>query len=161
MRASRSSAALKPERAGILAVVQEQQTADRLQGICRDMQLDDELVIADTLDAALRRIRSGYAPRVLRLDLADAAAPIADVSSARTVGGAELKIVVLGALNDVALFRDLLAAGANDYLVKPPNRETLSAALEKRSHAPGTGSLCLPGAAAASARRRPPSPAPG
>jgi pilus assembly protein CpaE len=138
MRASRSSAALKPERAGVLAVVQEQQTADRLQGICRDMQLDDELVIADTLDAALRRIRSGYAPRVLLLDLADAAAPIAEVSSARTVGGAELKIVVLGALNDVALFRDLLAAGANDYLVKPPNRETLSAALEKRSHAPGT-----------------------
>ena len=139
MRASRSAAALKPERTGVLAVVQEQQTVDRLQGICRDMQLDDELIIADTLDAALRRIRSGYGPRVLLLDLADAAAPIAEVSSARTVGGAELKIVVLGALNDVALFRDLLAAGANDYLVKPPTRETLSAALEKRSHAPGTG----------------------
>jgi pilus assembly protein CpaE len=138
MRASRSSAALKPERAGVLAVVQEQQTVDRLQGICRDMQLDDELIFADTLDAALRRIRSGYGPRVLLLDLADAAAPIAEVSSARTVGGADLKIVVLGALNDVALFRDLLAAGANDYLVKPPTRETLSAALEKRSHAPGT-----------------------
>ena len=139
MRASRSAAALKPERTGVLAVVQEQQTVDRLQGICRDMQLDDELIFADTLDAALRRIRSGYGPRVLLLDLADAAAPIAEVSSARTVGGADLKIVVLGALNDVALFRDLLAAGANDYLVKPPTRETLSAALEKRSHAPGTG----------------------
>jgi pilus assembly protein CpaE len=138
MRASRSSAALKPERAGVLAVVQEQQTVDRLRGICRDMQLDDELVIADTVDAALRRIRSGYIPRVLLLDLGDLAAPIAEVSAARTVGGAELKIVALGALNDVALFRDLLAAGANDYLVKPPTRETLSAALENRSHAPGT-----------------------
>jgi pilus assembly protein CpaE len=138
MRASRASAALKPERAGVLAVVQEQQTVDRLQGICRDMQLDDELITADTLDAALRRIRSGYAPRVLLLDLADASAPIAEVSSARTVGGPELKIVALGALNDVALFRDLLAAGANDYLVKPPTRETLSTALEKRSHASGT-----------------------
>jgi pilus assembly protein CpaE len=138
MRASRASAALKPERAGVLAVVQEQQTVDRLQGICRDMQLDDELITADTLDAALRRIRSGYAPRVLLLDLADASAPIAEVSSARTVGGPELKIVALGALNDVALFRDLLAAGANDYLVKPPTRETLATALEKRSHAPGT-----------------------
>ena len=138
MRASRSSAALKPERAGVLAVVQEQQTADRLQGICRDMQLDDELVILDTVDAALRRIRSGSIPRVLLFDLADSAAPIAEISAARTVGGAELKIVALGALNDVALFRDLLSAGANDYLVKPPTRETLSAALEKRSHAPGT-----------------------
>jgi len=139
MRASRSAATLKPERAGVLAVVQESQTVDRLQGICRDMQLDDELLITDTVDAALRRIRSGHIPRVLLLDLADSAAPIAEISAARSVGGAELKIVVLGALNDVALFRDLLAAGANDYLVKPPNRETLSAALEKRSHAAGTG----------------------
>src|SRR5438552_13916129 len=97
MRGSRSAAALKPERAGVLAVVQEQQTVDRLQGICRDMQLDDELITADTLDAALRRIRSGYAPRVLLLDLADASAPIAEVSSARTVGGHELEIVELGA----------------------------------------------------------------
>ena len=138
MKASRSSAALKPERAGVLAVVQEPQTVDRLQGICRDMQLDDELVVTDTVDAALRRIRSGHIPRVLLLDLADSAAPIAEISAARSVGGAELKIVALGALNDVALFRDLLSAGANDYLVKPPTRETLSAALEKRSHAPGT-----------------------
>ena len=67
MKASRSSAALKPERAGVLAVAQEQQTIDRLQGICRDMQLDDELVIVDTVDAALRRIRSGQGHRPHRL----------------------------------------------------------------------------------------------
>jgi pilus assembly protein CpaE len=119
--------------------MQEQSMIERLQGISRDMQLDDELVVADTLDAALRRIRSGFAPRLLLVDLAEVSAPIADVSSARTVGGADLKIVALGAVNDVTLFRDLLAAGANDYLVKPPTRETLSAALEKRSHAAGTG----------------------
>jgi pilus assembly protein CpaE len=138
MRGSRAAAALKTERTGLLAVMQEQSMIDRLQGICRDMQLDDELVVADTLDAALRRIRSGFAPRVLLVDLGDVAAPIAEVSSARTVGGADLKIVAFGAVNDVTLFRDLLAAGANDYVVKPPTRETLSAALEKRSHAPGT-----------------------
>src|SRR5207253_9877074 len=103
MRGSRSAAALKPERAGVLAVMQEQRTVDRLQGICRDMQLDDELVVADTLDAALRRIRSGYSPRVLLLDLAEVAAPIAEVGSARTVGGTDLKIVALGAVNDVTL----------------------------------------------------------
>ena len=139
MRASRSAAALKTERTGVLAVVQEQAMLDRLQAICRDLQLDDELVATDTLDAALRRIRSGYVPRVLLLDLAEAAAPIAEISSARTVGGAELKIVALGNVNDVALFRDLLSAGANDYLVKPPTRETLAAALEKRSAAAAMG----------------------
>ena len=122
----RSAAAPKPERAGVLAVLPEQQTADRVQGIMHELQLDDELVVTDTLDAALRRIRSGYAPRILLLDLADTAAPIAEVNSARTVGGAELKLITLGIVNDVTLFRDLLAAGANDYLVKPATRETLS-----------------------------------
>ena len=139
MKASRSAAALKPERSGVLAVLQEQPMADRLQGLLHELQLDDELTVSDTLDAALRRIRSGYAPRVLFLDLAESAAPITEVNSARTVGGAELKLVALGIVNDVTLFRDLLAAGANDYLIKPATREALSAALEKRSAAAGTG----------------------
>ena len=139
MRGLRSAAAPRPDRAGVLAVVPEQQMADRLQGLMHELQLNDELVIIDTLDAALRRIRSGYAPRVLVLDLAESAAPIAEISSARTVGGADLKLVALGIVNDVTLFRDLLAAGANDYLVKPATRETLSAALEERSASAVTG----------------------
>src|SRR6516165_6351570 len=139
MMGFRSAAAPKPDRAGVLAVVQEQPMADRLQGLMHELQLDDELVISDTLDTALRRIRSGYAPRVMLLDLADSAAPIAEVNTARAVGGAELKLVALGIVNDVTLFRDLLAAGANDYIVKPAPREVLSAALEKRSTNTGTG----------------------
>ena len=59
MRASRSAAAQKPEREGILAVMQQQPLLDRVQEIVREMQLEDELVVTDTLDAALRRIRSG------------------------------------------------------------------------------------------------------
>jgi len=37
--------------------------------------------------------------------------------------------------NDVALFRDLLSAGASDYLVKPPTREALAGVLERQSAA--------------------------
>jgi pilus assembly protein CpaE len=139
MRGFRSAAATKSERAGVLAVMQQQPMLDRVLEIIREMQLDDELVVSETLDAALRRIRGGYLPRVLLLDLADAAAPIAEVSSARTLGGAELKLVALGNVNDVSLFRDLLAAGCNDYLVKPATREALAAALEKGSAAAASG----------------------
>jgi pilus assembly protein CpaE len=42
---------------------------------------------------------------------------------------------VLGTVNDVALFRDLLSAGASDYLVKPPSREALAGVLERQSAA--------------------------
>jgi pilus assembly protein CpaE len=138
MKSLRSTAALTPEREGILAVLQEQTTIDRVEGAIRELQLDDELTVEDTLDAALRRIRSGSAPRVLLVDLGESAAPIAEVSAARAVGGLDLKLVVLGTVNDVALFRDLLSAGASDYLVKPPSREALTTALEKRSAGMGT-----------------------
>jgi pilus assembly protein CpaE len=126
-------AAKTAPREGVLAILQEQATLDRLQDVIRELQLDDELIVTDTLDAALRRLRAGYAPRILVVDIADLAAPITEIGAARAVGGPELELVALGAVNDVALFRDLLAAGANDYLVKPPSREALATVLEKRS----------------------------
>ena len=133
MKSLRASDALKPEREGILAVLHEPSTIDRIQGVIRELQLDDELSVTDTLDAALRRIRSGSTPRILLIDVGDSTAPIAEVSAARAVGGADLKLVVLGTVNDVSLFRDLLSAGASDYLVKPSTREALTAVLEKTS----------------------------
>jgi pilus assembly protein CpaE len=137
MKSLRASAALKPEREGILAVLHEPSTIDRIQGVIRELQLDDELSVTDTLDAALRRIRSGSTPRILLIDLGESTAPIAEVSAARAVGGVDLKLVVLGTVNDVALFRDLLSAGASDYLVKPSTRDALAAVLEKTSAAVG------------------------
>jgi pilus assembly protein CpaE len=132
MIGTQSAAALKPEREGILAVLQERSIIDRVQGVIRELQLDDELTVADTLDDALRRIRAGLAPRILLVDLGESTAPIAEVSAARAVGGPDLKLLILGTVNDVALFRDLLSAGASDYLVKPPTRDALAAVLEKR-----------------------------
>ena len=119
----------------------------RRSTVCKESsaswQLEDELTLDPTLDAALRRIREGAAPRVLILDLSDSTAPIAELSAARSVGGADLKILALGTVNDVGLFRDLLSAGASDYLVKPVSRESLAISLEKRggtaTGGPGAG----------------------
>jgi pilus assembly protein CpaE len=132
--------AQKREGLGVIAILQDQPTLERIQAIVRELHLDDELSLEPTLDAALRRMREGESPRVLILDLSDSAAPIAELSAARTVGGEDIKIVALGVVNDVALFRDLLAAGATDYVVKPVSREALAAALEKRSSTSAAGS---------------------
>jgi len=131
VKSPRQAAAAKPARDGILAVTHDQPTLDRLEGVIRELQLDDELSISDTPDLALRRIRSGIAPRVLLLDIADLPAPIAEIGAARAVGGADLALIGLGTVNDVALYRDLLAAGANDYLIRPPTRDALAAVLQK------------------------------
>ncbi len=130
--AERSTApARKTERAGVIAIVHDQVTLDRIQGVIRELQLDDELSFEATLDAALRRLHEGLNPRVLVIDLSESAAPISELSAARAVGGTDLKILVLGSVNDVSLYRDMIAAGATDYLVKPPAREQLVALFEK------------------------------
>jgi pilus assembly protein CpaE len=125
------ASARKPERAGIIAIVHDQATLDRVQGVIRELQLDDELSFEPTLDGTLRRIHEGAAPRVVVMDLSESQAPISELSAARAVGGSELKILALGTVNDVGLYRDMIAAGATDYLVKPPGREQLTAVFEK------------------------------
>lgn len=131
----------KSERAGVVAIVHDQVTLDRIQGVIRELQLDDELSFEATLDAALRRLHEGQNPRVLVIDLSESTAPISELSAARAVGGADLKILVLGAVNDVSLYRDMIAAGATDYLVKPPAREQLAALFEKNTGGGSTGGL--------------------
>jgi pilus assembly protein CpaE len=132
--------AARKEGHGVAAVLEDQATLDRVQGIMRELRLDEELVLEPTLDAVLRRMREGYTPRVLILDLSDSAAPIAELSAARSVGGSDLKILAFGTVNDVSLFRDLLAAGATDYLVKPVNREALTSSLETQKATASNGS---------------------
>jgi len=138
---SAPAAEKKVEREGIVAVLQDQPTYDRLQAIVRELQLDEEPQLEPSLEAALRRIREGAPPRVLILDLSDSASPIAELSAARSVGGTDLKLLALGTVNDVGLFRDLLQAGASDYLVKPISRESLAAGLEKERTGGGPTNL--------------------
>jgi len=137
-----TATARKAERAGIVAIVHDQATLDRIQGVIRELQLDDELQFEATLDAALRRVSEGSTPRVLVIDLSESPAPISELSAVRAVGGPDLKILALGTVNDVGLYRDMIAAGATDYLVKPPGREQLSAVFEKNNGGgSGTGGL--------------------
>jgi len=127
------AASAQKDREGVVAVVQDEATLDAIRGALRDMRLDDRLDFETTLDGALQRLREGAGPRALVLDLSDSTAPIAEISAARNTGGSEFQIIAIGAVNDVALFRDLLSAGANDYLVKPVARDALGAALVKRT----------------------------
>jgi len=136
---SSTAAARKSERVGVVAIVHDQATLDRIQGVIRELQLDDELSFEATLDAALRRIHEGAKPRVLAIDVSESPAPISELSAVRAVGGADLKVLALGTVNDVGLYRDMIAAGATDYLVKPPGREQLTAIFEKNSSG-GSGS---------------------
>ena len=65
--------ARKAERQGVAAVLEDQATLDRVQGVMRELRLEEELVLEPTLDAVLRRMETP----------ADAAAHLSDELKAR------------------------------------------------------------------------------
>ncbi len=89
-----TAVARKPDRVGVVAIVHDQATLDRIQGVIRELQLDDELSFEATLDAALRaHPRRVDAARSRRFERVAGADP----DERARAGGADLKILALGA----------------------------------------------------------------
>jgi pilus assembly protein CpaE len=117
------------ERAGVLAVVADGATKEIVTQALAEQHILDGVVLTGTVAAAIKRLASGEAPRTLILDLSGSVTPLADFEKALAEAGPGLGVLALGSVNDVRLYRDLIAAGASDYLVKPLEPHHLSDAI--------------------------------
>jgi pilus assembly protein CpaE len=70
-------------------------------------------------------------PQLMLVDLTDATDPAAAVAELIEVCGPQTRILAIGAVNDVGLFRTLMSLGVADYLVKPVSSELLSEAFSR------------------------------
>jgi len=64
-------------------------------------------------------------PRILLIDVSESEDPIQDINRLAEVCQEGTHVVALGSVNDVALFRRLIHAGVDDYLVKPVTPDAL------------------------------------
>ena len=67
-------------------------------------------------------------PRVLLIDISESADPFRDMNRLAEVCMEGTRVIALGKVNDVEMFRRLIQAGVDDYLVKPVSATTLSRA---------------------------------
>jgi pilus assembly protein CpaE len=117
------------DRQGVLAVVADGETKELLDRVLADQHIPDSFVVQGAPRVALKRFSAGHEPRLLVLDLSNAASPVADLETVIAQGGPGLAVLVLGRVNDVRLYRDLISAGAVDYLVKPVDHQMLTDAV--------------------------------
>jgi pilus assembly protein CpaE len=68
-------------------------------------------------------------PRLLIVDIDDAPEAVTVLGKLANRCGAGTKLIALGTQNDVGLYRQFLAAGVADYLIKPLTAELLSQAM--------------------------------
>lgn len=100
---------------------------------------------------ALQPISARAAPQLLAdsppaaavIDIAGSEHPVADVRSVVAATGGRTRIIAVGTVNDVSLYRALRDAGAADYLVKPFAADQIAAVLA-RSGAAETGAETAP-----------------
>lgn len=89
------------------------------------------VVREDGIGAALGAISQAEAPATLVVDIGDSDDPVAGIRALAKLTGGRSRIIALGMINDIALYRSLREAGAADYLVKPIVPSTLAAAVAR------------------------------
>ena len=117
------------------AFVTDQATAEVIGSVLRGQSIA-AVVRAGDVTSAAKQIGAMPAPRLLMVDLSNSAMPMRDVDSLAEVCEPGTTVIALGTQNDVALFRDLIAAGVADYLVKPLSEAALIQAVGKASERP-------------------------
>jgi pilus assembly protein CpaE len=70
-------------------------------------------------------------PPVAVVDIAESEHPAADIRAVVAATGGRTRIIAIGTVNDIALYRSLREAGAADYLVKPYAADQLTAAIAR------------------------------
>ena len=95
-------------------------------------QFFDEPVVrdGDTSDA-LAFLAEAPPPKVLIVDIGDNSSPLSAMLSLTTAFTEDTRLIGIGEINDVSLYRELTGAGVTDYLVKPVSEKALASALER------------------------------
>ncbi|MDP1964192.1 MAG: cellulose synthase operon protein YhjQ/BcsQ [Reyranella sp.] len=114
-----------------MAFISDSTALSRVSADLFNITLGKANIREGSIDAALA---IGDWPRNLDLlivDLADALDPIADAAALKTAVPGGCIVIGVGRVNDVALFRDLIAVGFNDYLALPFAEGAMGRAVER------------------------------
>jgi len=115
----------------LLALVADEVTREAASRAAAQLGWTDVSVQPGGLAKAARSIEPTKPPSVLLVDLAEEADPDIAIGELAKRCGPQTRILAIGSVNDVSLFRRLAARGVFDYLVKPVSSELLCDALRR------------------------------
>ncbi|NNC46925.1 MAG: pilus assembly protein CpaE [Sphingomonas sp.] len=101
------------------AFVCDEETADMLRPVAVEHGWSPEKVNMGGLRNAVQSLSVSASPNVLFVDLSESADPLNDINALAEVCEPGTIVIAAGQVNDVRLYRDLVASGIHDYLLKP------------------------------------------
>jgi len=101
------------------AYVSDPHSVDVLRAVVGEMGWQIDKVYLGGLRNAVQSLSISASPNVLFVDLSESGDPLNDINSLAEVCEPGTVVITSGQVNDVRLYRDLVASGIQDYLLKP------------------------------------------
>lgn len=121
------------------AFVSDDATVEVLKSTVLDMGWLPEKIHRGGLPNAVQTLSVSACPQILMVDLSDCADPLGDINALAEVCEPGTIVIAVGSINDVHLYRELLASGIHDYLLKPVSDHVMRESLHNAQaalHAP-------------------------
>ena len=112
-------------REPFVAYVCDETTAEAMRPIVAELGWSVEKVHKGGLRNAIQTLSVSASPQILFVDLAESGDPLNDINGLAEVCEPGTVVIAAGQVNDVRLYRDLVASGIQDYLLKPLNPDVM------------------------------------
>ncbi|SFG18658.1 pilus assembly protein CpaE [Novosphingobium sp. CF614] len=110
----------------------DEASLDVLRPVAMELGWQPEKCNKGGLRNAVQSLSITASPNILMVDLSESGDPLNDINALAEVCEPGTVVVAVGQVNDVRLYRDLIASGIHDYLLKPLSpvqiRDTLAQA---------------------------------
>ena len=111
------------------AFVCDEGALDVLRPVVIEMGWQPEKCNKGGLRNAVQSLSVAASPNILLVDLSESGDPLNDINGLAEVCEPGTVVIAIGQVNDVRLYRDLIASGIHDYLLKPLSAGQLRDAL--------------------------------
>lgn len=101
------------------AYVCDETTVETLRPVAAELGWSVDKVHKGGLRNAVQSLSVSASPQILFVDLAESGDPLNDINALAEVCEPGTVVIAAGQVNDVRLYRDLIASGIQDYLLKP------------------------------------------
>ena len=111
------------------AFVCDDHSFDMVRAVAAEMGWAPEKVNKGGMRNAVQSLSITASPQILFVDMSESGDPLNDINSLAEVCEPGTVVIAAGQVNDVRLYRDLVASGIQDYLLKPFGADQLRDAL--------------------------------
>jgi pilus assembly protein CpaE len=122
-----------------MAAIIDEVTRETVRSVATQLGWKNVNIREGGAESALLHIQAGEVPSFLLVDIGDSGDPAGAMAAIAKQCNGNARIVAIGLVNDVGLYRRLMEMGVSDYLVKPVSGAALSNAIQNASHGMARG----------------------